>query len=60
MNNRGCLQIYNAFGKEVKRIENIRTREFILQTDDLPDGMYLLKFVDQDNKMQTTEKMIVR
>lgn len=60
MNNHGCLQVYNAFGKEVKRIENIRNREFILQTDNLPDGMYLLKFVDQDNKMQTTEKMIVR
>jgi len=58
--NNGTLSIFNAFGKEVKRIENINTKQFVIRKENLPQGLYLLRFISTENDIEVSGKLIIR
>jgi len=58
--NKGTLNIYNAFGNEVKRIENINTKQFKIRKENLKEGLYLLRFTSKENNIEVSGKLIIR
>ncbi len=56
----GNLQVYNAFGNEVMRIENIKSGQFNFRVEDLPEGLYFLKFTNRKNNIEATGKLVVQ
>ena len=51
------LQLFNAFGQEVREVKNISAATFNLDRNDLPAGLYILKVL-QDNKVFSTKIVI--
>lgn len=56
----GTLIIYNAFGNEVKHIENIHTNQFGFRKENLQKGLYLLRFIDQSDKKEVIGKLLIK
>lgn len=56
----GIMIIYNAFGNEVKRMEQIHSNQFKIRKENLPQGLYLLRFIDQTDKKEVNAKLVVR
>lgn len=52
------LTVYNAFGQQVKQINNIKGETVTLYRDNLPSGLYFFRVI-QDNKTISTNKLII-
>jgi hypothetical protein len=52
------LIIYNSFGQQVKQIKNISGRSIILERDNLPGGLYVIRLCE-NNKTISTKKIII-
>ena len=56
----GELIIYNLLGIEVKRIKHINTNRIEIKRDNLPAGIYFYKFIDKNNNIFGTGKLVVK
>jgi hypothetical protein len=56
----GTIAIYNMFGKEVRRYENINSKRIVFKRDDLTSGMYLVRFYEKVNNIVISKKLIVK
>lgn len=56
--NNGSLSIENSVGQTVIQIKNINGKEYTLYRNNLPAGLYFLRFT-QDNKVVDTKRMFV-
>jgi len=56
--NNATLTIYNSFGVHVKEIENISGYTYTFQRTDLPNGLYVVRLI-QDNKMIFTDQLVI-
>lgn len=52
------LTVYNSFGQQVKQIKNINSQKINLYRDNLPNGQYFLRLI-QDNKILLTNKIVI-
>jgi hypothetical protein len=52
------ITVYNLFGQEVKQLKNISGHTIIFNRDNLPSGLYFIRFT-QDNKVITTEELVI-
>lgn len=52
------LILYNSFGQQVKRINDISGKTYTLQRDNLPNGIYFLQ-LQNDNNLITTYKVVI-
>ncbi len=55
--NNATLNIYNAYGQEVKEIKNLSGQSITLQRDNLPSGLYILRLTE--NKQSFTTKLVI-
>lgn len=53
------LSVYNSYGQQVKQIKNISGQTITLHRDNLPSGIYLVRLTTQDNKILTTNKLVI-
>ncbi|MFZ4399257.1 MAG: choice-of-anchor tandem repeat GloVer-containing protein [Bacteroidales bacterium] len=53
------LTIYNSYGQKLKQINNISGQTIILNRDNLPNGIYFLRFTE-DNKTFPTVKLLIQ
>jgi hypothetical protein len=56
--NNATLSIYNVLGQEIKSFTNISGNEINLNRDNLPNGVYFIRLM-QDNISLFTEKIII-
>jgi hypothetical protein len=56
----GYLSIYNIFGKEVKRIEDIQTERVEISRENLQTGVYFCTLFDKSNNRIGEQKLIVQ
>lgn len=56
--NNATLVVSNAYGKTVKRIENISGQSVSFSRDDLPNGLYFIELTDE-NTIIAFEKMLL-
>jgi len=54
------LSIYNVFGKEVKRIENIQTERIEISRGNLRSGVYFCSLFDRNNNRVGEQKLVVQ
>jgi hypothetical protein len=52
------MTVYNAFGQQVKQINNITGQSVIIPRDNLSSGLYFLKLT-KENKLLITEKIVI-
>ena len=52
------LKMYNLFGQEVKESKNITGREIKLERDNLSNGLYLIRLIE-DNTTIVTSKLLI-
>jgi hypothetical protein len=52
------LTIYNAYGQLLKQINNISGQTISLSRDNLPNGVYFIRLIEE-NKINATEKLII-
>lgn len=52
------LTIYDLYGQQVKQVKNISGQTIILHRDNLPSGLYFIRFT-QDNKIFLADKLII-
>ncbi len=52
------LKVCNSFGQEVKHKDNLFGKEIILNTDDLPSGLYVIRLAEE-NKIYTGKLIII-
>jgi len=52
------LVVYNCFGEEVKQIKNINGESMVLRRDNLPEGMYFVRVIE-NNKIMVTGKLVI-
>ncbi|MCH8903731.1 MAG: PKD domain-containing protein [Bacteroidetes bacterium] len=57
--NNPSFVIHDLLGKEVKRIKNIKTDYFILETNDLKRGLYIYKLVGKEG-LHNTGKLVIQ
>jgi hypothetical protein len=55
----GTIAIYNMFGKEVRRYENINSKRIVFKRDDLTSGMYLVRFYEKVNNIVISKKLMI-
>lgn len=53
------LMVYNSYGQQVKQIKNISGQTITLHRDNLPSGIYLVRLISQNNKILTTNKLVI-
>ncbi len=51
--------IYNMFGSEVRRFENINTKRIVFNRDNLSKGMYLVRLFERNTNVVLDKKLIV-
>ncbi|NOX48902.1 MAG: T9SS type A sorting domain-containing protein [Chlorobi bacterium] len=56
----GHLAIFNIFGKEVKRIDNIQTDRIVISRDNLQTGVYFCALFDKSNNRIGEKKLVVQ
>ena len=56
--NNATLVVSNAYGKTVKRLENISGKSVSFSRDNLPNGLYLFHLTDE-NKITIIEKVLI-
>ncbi len=52
------LIVYNSYGQVVKQVNNITGRKFTFQRENLSNGMYAIKFI-QNGKVIATNKLVI-
>jgi hypothetical protein len=52
------LTIYNSFGQTIKEMKNISGQTITLHRDNLPNGLYVIRLI-QDNLVIATEKLVI-
>lgn len=53
-----ALTIYNSSGQSVKQIPNVSGNTIVLSREELPSGLYYIRFL-QDNQLVSTKKLII-
>jgi len=56
--NDATMVVYNAFGQEVKQIENINGQSVAFHRDNLPTGLYFIRLT-QDNQVIMNDRLII-
>lgn len=56
--NDASIQLFNAFGQQVKQLRNLSGNNFTMFRDNLQSGIYFLKLME-GNKIIANEKLVV-
>jgi hypothetical protein len=57
-NSKLALRIFDILGKEIKSAEYINTRKILIQKDELPEGIYIVKIDAAGSGSYTTQIVI--
>lgn len=57
-NSKLTLHVFDVLGKEIKSAEYINTRKILIQKDDLPEGIYILK-IDAAGSGSYTSQIVI-
>ncbi len=55
----GTLSVYNILGNEVRRIENITSKEILIDRNGMPPGSYYFRFIDRRSDTAGNGKLII-
>jgi type IX secretion system substrate protein len=54
------IQIINLLGQELKTIPILNQKEITINRDNLADGMYFYKIIDQNKETVAVGKMVIQ